>query len=190
LKKNIYDFEVEEIDGKKVSLSRFKGRVLLVVNVASDCGFTSQYEGLQKLYENYKDQGLSLLAFPSNDFAGQEPEPNAVIKNFCQQKYKVSFDLFSKVSVVGPSKSPLFDFLNNFDLIHQGGGGLKSTVFEVVKWILYSIKGKTIPSVNEVQWNFHKYLIGRDGIPIASFLSEVEPDSVILTQKLEEELQR
>ena len=190
MKNNIYAFEALDIDGQKISLAKYAGRVLLIVNVASECGFTPQYKGLQNLYENYKGRGLSVLAFPSNDFAAQEPDSNTTIKNLCEQKYNVSFDLFGKVSVIGPDKSPIFLFLNSFGLGHLSTNGLKSKIFGVVKWVLYRIKGKTTPLHNEAQWNFHKYLVGRDGVPVGSFLSEVEPESEALKQKLEEELQK
>ena len=188
--KNIYCFEVQSISGDVIRLSEYQGRVLLIVNVASKCGFTSQYSGLQKLYEQYRDQGLSILAFPSNDFAAQEPGVDEEIKAFCMNKYKVSFDLFSKVSVLGPQKIDLYQYLYDCDLKQQGSGGYQSTIFGWVKWILYRLKGKWVPERNEAQWNFHKFLIGRDGAPVASFLSEVSPDSKLLTLKLEDELRK
>jgi len=188
LDKNIYNFEAQTITGEAIKFSKFQGRVLLIVNVASECGFTPQYSGLQKLYEKYRDQGLSVLAFPCNDFGIQEPGSDEEIKDFCQKNYQVTFDLFSKVFVLGPQKLPLYQYLYAFRLNHQGGG-VRSQIFALVKWMLYRIKGKHVPGKNEAQWNFHKFLVGKDGIPVASFLSEVAPDSHVLIRKLEEELQ-
>ena len=188
--KNIYNFEAQTIAGEAIKLSKFQGRVLLIVNVASECGFTSQYSGLQKLYEKYRDQGLSVLALPCNDFGSQEPGSNEEIKNFCQDNFQLTFDLFSKVSVLGPQKPPLYQYLYGCRLEHQGGGGIRSQLFALVKWVLYRIKGKQVPGKNEAQWNFHKFLVGKNGIPVTSFLSEVAPDSKVLIQQLEEELQK
>ena len=188
--KNIYNFDVQSISGEVCKLANFEGRVLLIVNVASSCGFTPQYSDLQKLYEKYSEQGLSILAFPCNDFGAQEPENDERIKGFCQTNYNITFNLFSKVSVLGPQKIDLYQHLYDCGLKHQGGGGLRSRIFGLVKWMLYRIKGKYTPSKNEVQWNFHKFLVGRNGIPVASFLSEVAPDSSILTFQLEEELKK
>ncbi len=187
--KNIYNFEVKTISGETISLSPYEGRVLLIVNVASECGFTPQYEGLQKIYEQYQDRGLCVLAFPCNDFGGQEPDDDEKIKVFCQKNFKVTFDLFSKVSVLGPQKLDLYQYLYDCGLEHQGGGW-RSQIFGVLKWVLYRLKGKHVPENNEVQWNFHKFLVGKNGIPVASFLSEVSPDSRILTSQLEEELKK
>ena len=107
----IYDFEVNDIDQVKIKLDEYKGKTILIVNVASACGFTPQYEGLQSMYEKYKDKGLEILAFPCNQFGGQESGTNEEIKNFCDTRYKVSFKLFDKVEVKGENASPLFNFL-------------------------------------------------------------------------------
>ena len=189
-KKSIYNFDVQSISGEVCKLSNFEGRVLLIVNVASNCGFTPQYSDLQKLYEKYSEQGLSILAFPCNDFGAQEPNNDEKIKGFCQTNYNVTFNLFSKVSVLGPQKLDLYQYLYDCGLKHQGGGGWRSRIFGLVKSILYRIKGKYGPSKNEAQWNFHKFLVGKNGIPVASFLSEVAPNSSILTFQLEEELKK
>ena len=108
----LYEFSVIDIDGSKVDLSSYKGKVILIVNVASACGFTSQYEGLQDLFERYKDKGLEILAFPCNQFGSQEPGSNENIKTFCDDKYNISFKLFDKVDVIGEHASPLFNYLN------------------------------------------------------------------------------
>ena len=189
-KKSIYNFDVQSISGEVCKLSNFEGRVLLIVNVASNCGFTPQYSDLQKLYEKYSEQGLSILAFPCNDFGAQEPNNDEKIKGFCQKNFNITFNLFSKVSVLGPQKLDLYQYLYDCGLKHQGGGGWRSRIFGLVKSILYRIKGKYAPSKNEAQWNFHKFLVGKNGIPVASFLSEVAPNSSILTFQLEEELKK
>ena len=190
MNKNIYDFEAQTIAGEAIKLSKFQGRVLLIVNVASECGFTPQYSGLQKLYKKYRGRGLSVLAFPCNDFGAQEPGSDEEIKDFCQENFQRTFDLFSKVSVLGPQKLPLYQYLYDCRLEHQGGGRVRSQIFALVKWVLYRIKRMQVPGKNEAQWNFHKFLVGKNGIPVASFLSEVGPDSHVLIQKLEEELQK
>ncbi len=107
----VYDFTVKSIDGKDVPLSSYKGKALLIVNTASECGYTPQYEGLQKLYDKYKAKGFEVLAFPSNDFGGQEPGSNADVKKFCTLKYKTTFPLFAKVAVKGDAAEPLYRFL-------------------------------------------------------------------------------
>ena len=188
--KSIYNFYVQSISGEVCKLSNFEGRVLLIVNVASNCGFTPQYSDLQKLYEKYSEQGLSILAFPCNDFGAQEPNNDEKIKGFCQTNFNVTFNLFSKVTLLGPQKLDLYQYLYDCGLKHQGGGGWRSQIFGLVKSILYRIKGKYAPSKNEAQWNFHKFLVGKNGIPVASFLSEVAPNSSILTFQLEEELKK
>jgi glutathione peroxidase len=188
--KNIYNFEAKTIDGEVVRFTKFEGRVLLIVNVASNCGFTPQYSELQDLYEEYERHGLSVLAFPCNDFGAQEPDDDGKIKSFCQNKFNVTFDLFSKVSVLGPQKLDLYQYLYDCGLKPEGGGGGRSRIFGLLKWILYKLKGKCMPGNNEVKWNFHKFLIGKNGIPVASFLSEVAPNSSILILKLEEELKK
>ena len=108
----LYEFSVKDIDGSEVDLGSYKGKVILIVNVASACGFTPQYEGLQDLFERYKDKGLEILAFPCNQFGSQEPGSNDQIKTFCADKYNISFKLFDKVDVIGEHASPLFNYLN------------------------------------------------------------------------------
>lgn len=184
----IYTFEVDTNDGCSLMLSNYRGKVLLIVNVASKCGFTPQYEGLQKLYEKYREQGLTILAFPSNDFAGQEPASDKDISSFCREKFQITFDLFSKVSVLGPQTLPLYQYLYDCQLVPKGEDGFRSKMFGLVKWVLYRIKGEHVPGKNEAQWNFHKFLVGKNGVPVASFLSEVAPDSKLLIEQLEVEL--
>jgi glutathione peroxidase-family protein/ubiquinone/menaquinone biosynthesis C-methylase UbiE len=141
---------VEAIDGARTALSSYAGDVLLVVNVASECGHTPQYKGLQRIYEKYQEQGLRVLAFPSNDFGAQEPGTNAEIKEFCQTKYQTTFDLFAKIPVKGDDAAPFYKFLT---------------------------EEKTNPRFfGAVKWNFEKFLIGRDGEVVNRFRSDIEPD--------------
>lgn len=152
----VYDFKVETIDGKTQDLSAFKGQTLLVVNTASECGYTPQYKGLEELYRTYKARGFSVLAFPANNFGGQEPGSNAEIKKFCELKYRTTFPLFGKVSVKGQDIHPLFQHLT-------GQPGLEG----------------------DIRWNFSKFLIDPSGKLVARFDSKVEPMSPELRQKLE-----
>jgi len=145
----VYGFTMEDIDGKPQSLSAFKGKVILVVNVASKCGYTYQYEGLEKLYQTYKDRGLVVLGFPSNDFLGQEPGSEEEIKSFCTLTYGVSFPMFAKVSVKGKSADPLYQYLTSKTANGKFGGA--------------------------ISWNFNKFLIGKDGSTLARFGSKDEP---------------
>lgn len=149
---SIYQFYLTTIDGNSAPLSDFSGKVLLLVNVASECGFTSQYAGLQALHEKYVDKGLVVMGIPSNDFGGQEPGSEEEIKEFCSSKYSVTFPLFSKVGVK-QSPHPLYTYLQ-------------------------SIKGA-------VEWNFTKFLIGREGEVIEKFPSAVKPDDKELTSAIE-----
>lgn len=142
---SLYDYKVNTIKGTEASLADYKGKVLLVVNTASKCGFTSQYTDLQKLYEQYKDQGLEVLGFPSNQFGGQEPGSNEEISEFCQINYGVSFPLFEKIEVRDENKHPLFAYLTE-----QAGG-------------------------NDIKWNFTKFLIDRDGQVVKRFESPITP---------------
>jgi glutathione peroxidase len=149
--RTIYDFSVKDIDGKEVSLSAYRGDVVLIVNVASRCGFTPQYGGLQSLYKTYKDKGLVVLGFPANNFMGQEPGSDQEIKAFCTTKYHVTFPMFSKISVEGKDQAPLYAFLTD-------------------KRANPTVDGK-------ISWNFNKFLIGRDGKVIRQFGSRTAPDN-------------
>jgi glutathione peroxidase len=154
----LQEIPLKDIDGKETSLKAYSGKVLLVVNVASQCGYTRQYAPLEVVYEKYKDKGLVVLGFPSNDFGGQEPGTPAEIKAFCSSKYNVTFPLFSKVGVKsGPTQSPLYAALT----------------------------GKGSPTPGEVKWNFGKFLIGRDGQILARFDSGDEPDGEKVTKAIE-----
>lgn len=145
----IYKFSVTDINGTQVNLSQYKGKVLLIVNVASECGFTPQYEGLQKLYEEYKSDGFEILAFPCNDFMGQEPGTNEDIKNFCSDNYDVTFELFDKITLSGDTQSELFKMLTN--------------------------NPKTGDS--SIYWNFEKFIIDKNGQIVERFRSVTKPES-------------
>ena len=153
--KSVYDFTVKDIDGKVVSLADYKGKVLLVVNVASHCGHTPQYADLEAMYLKYKDKGLVVLGFPENDFMGQEPGSNSEIKTFCTTKYDVKFPMFSKIDVTGKSIAPLYTYLTK-----KAENGVIDA---------------------KVTWNFQKFLVGRDGKVITSFdpAKKVTEDEVI-----------
>jgi glutathione peroxidase len=160
---SIFDFLPQDIDGKPVTLEQYRGKVLLIVNVASRCGFTYQYEGLEALYRQYKDQGLVILGFPSNDFLGQEPGTNAEIKQFCTLKYDVTFPMFSKISVTGTGIDPLYRYLTDRREDPRFGG--------------------------PISWNFNKFLIGRDGSIIGRFRTQDEPQGAPVRQAIEAALQ-
>ncbi len=152
---SIYNFEVKDIDGKEVSLEKYKGKVLLIVNVASKCGFTSQYEGLEKLYNKYKEKGFMVLGFPSNQFSNQEPGTNSEIKEFCTLTYGVDFDMFAKVDVNGENEAPLYTFLKSEE------SGILGT--------------------ESIKWNFTKFLVDSNGQVIDRYGSitkpmEIEPE--------------
>ena len=157
-----YTFDVETIDGIRTNLAPFQGQAVLVVNVASKCGFTKQYAGLQRLYETYRARGLVLLGFPSNDFMGQEPGSNSEIRQFCTLNFGVTFPLFAKIQVKGAGKHPLYAWLTD-DTLHPGLGG-------------------------EVSWNFNKFLVGRDGRLLARFGSRTAPDAPELVAAIEQAL--
>jgi len=148
---SIYDISVTTIDGQSVSMANYKNKVLLIVNVASECGFTPQYEGLEALFETYKEEGFMVLGFPSNQFSHQEPGSNKEIKFFCQGTYDVKFDMFSKVDVNGEYESQLFKFLKK-----KQGGFL----------------------TNKIKWNFTKFLVDREGKVVERYGSAMKPESL------------
>ena len=190
MKESLYNINVKTISGEEQALSQFEGKVLLIVNVASECGFTPQYSGLQNLYEKYKDQGFCVLAFPSNDFGRQEPGNDKEIKSFCIKKFFVSFNLFSKIKVLGPKQSLLYKYLQEYNLTPIGRTGFKSFLMQFVTGFLLRIRGDTLPKRCEVKWNFHKFLIDKQGYPVARYSSEIEPDSPLLIKRLESELKK
>jgi glutathione peroxidase len=157
--KSVYDFTLKSIDGQPTPLSEYHGKVLLLVNVASRCGFTPQYTALESIYEKYKDRGLVIVGIPANNFMGQEPGTNEEIKTFCTKKYNVSFPMMSKLSVLGEDKTPLYQFLTNTSANPKVGG--------------------------EIKWNFTKFLFDRNGNPVARFEPAVKPDSPEVTAAIE-----
>lgn len=152
----LYDFTMDDIDGKPVSLGQYKGKVLLVVNTASFCGNTPQYTDLESMYEQYREKGFEILAFPANNFGQQEPGTNAEIKGFCLTKYSVSFPLFSKISVKGSDKHPLYRYLT-----------------------------EQSPFPGEVEWNFQKYLVDRSGNVVGRFHHRTKPLSPEIVKEVE-----
>ena len=151
MKENVYQFNFNQLDGKEVSLSDFKGKAILVVNTASACGLTYHYTGLEKLYQKYKDEGLVIIGFPCNQFGTQEPGTSEEIQEFCSLNYDVTFPMSSKVEVNGKNEHPLFKYLKS---------ELKGTLTDSVKW------------------NFTKFLIDRDGVPFKRFGSTIEPEDI------------
>ena len=160
--KSIYDFVVKDVDGNDIELRDFRDEVFLIVNVASKCGFTPQYEGLQRIYSRYKGQGFAVLGFPANNFGAQEPGTNAEIKTFCSLNYDVTFPMFSKISVKGEDKAPLYAFLTEKETNPEFSG--------------------------EITWNFNKFLIDRTGETIARFESSDEPESPKIIDTIEKAL--
>jgi glutathione peroxidase len=172
---SIYDFTVITIDGKELALSEYEGKAVLIVNTASGCGFTPQYEGLQKLYDTYKDRGFVILGFPSNQFLGQEPGSGEEIKTFCSVNYGVTFPLFAKGDVRGEKAQPLFGYLS--DAAPFKGF---ETEKEMGK-IIYKVVSEKYPenlTGNGVKWNFTKFLVGRDGAVKARFEPTVTPEEL------------
>ncbi len=162
--KSIYEFKVTDIDGKEIKLKKYKNKVVMFVNTASKCGYTPQYEGLQKIYDKYKDQGFVILGFPANNFGGQEPGSNEEIKEFCTLKYKVSFPMFAKISVKGDDQHPLYQYLTS---------------------------EKTDPKfAGEITWNFNKFLVNEKGEIIARFSSKETPESKEITTAIENALDK
>jgi glutathione peroxidase len=153
---SIYDFTVQDIKEKPVSLSKYKDKVLLIVNVASKCGLTPQYKGLQALYDTYAGKGLRILAFPANNFGAQEPGTNTQIQEFCTSQFGVTFDLFSKISVKGEDIHPLYKYLTR-DSSHPG----------------------------DIQWNFQKFLVNKKGEVVENIPPKTDPEDRVLKEKIE-----
>src|SRR5580698_4152679 len=178
---SILDIPVKKITGEDASLDEFKGHVLLVVNVASKCGLTPQYEGLEKIYEQYKGQGLVVAGFPANDFKAQEPGTNEEILTFCTTNFGVKFPLFDKITVVGPEKHPLYKAL----IAAQPEAVSLSEVPFRQKLKGYGIEGNPEP---EVMWTFEKFLVSRSGEVVKRFAPDTQPDAPELKAAIESEL--
>ena len=162
LKDNINDITVIDMENNSIRLSDYNDKVLLIVNVASECGYTPQYTGLEDIYQKYNPLGFEILAFPCNDFGGQEPGTNEEIKAFCSSNYNVTFMLFDKIKVLGEEKSPLYERLTN----------------------------NIITDKSDINWNFEKFIISKDGKITARFLTKVEPTDEAITKIIEEELEK
>jgi glutathione peroxidase len=176
----IYEIPVKTIDGEETNLSEYQGNVLLVVNVASKCGLTLQYEGLQQLYSEYKDRHFKVLGFPANNFMGQEPGTEQEIKNFCDSNYSVEFPLFSKISVKGDDQHELYKYLTEAKPetdVNDGGFEEKLAGY-----------GSRRSTPSEVLWNFEKFLIGKNGEVAARFAPDVTAHDARLIEKIETEL--
>ena len=176
----IYDVPVKTIDGQETNLNQYKGKTLLIVNVASQCGLTPQYEGLEKLYEDYRDKGFEILAFPSNDFKGQEPGSEDEIKEFCSTNYGVQFPMFSKVGIL-EDRHPLYASLigSHPETDVNNGEGMEERLRNF---------GHTRVDPTDVLWNFEKFLVGKDGEVVARFAPDVTPNDPRLAEKIEAEL--
>lgn len=160
--KNMYEFTMKDIDGKDIKLDAYKGKVVMIVNVASKCGYTSQYEGMETIHKKYKDQGLVVLGFPANNFMGQEPGTEKEIKEFCSTKYGVTFPMFSKISVTGADQHPLYTYLTSKESNPEFGG--------------------------DISWNFNKFIVDRSGKIVARFGSKDKPESEAVTATVEKYL--
>jgi len=158
----LYSFTLNSIDGQPAPLADYKGKVVLIVNVASQCGYTPQYSALESIYEKYKDQGFVILGFPANNFGAQEPGSNEEIKTFCTRKYSVKFPMYSKISVKGADQAPLYAYLTK-----DTGPGI----------------------AGDIKWNFTKFLVDRNGKVIQRFEPAVTPDSKDVTSAIEKHLQ-
>ncbi len=178
---SIYSIPVEKISGESATLGDYKGRVLLIVNVASKCGLTPQYEGLENLYNRFRGQGLVITGFPANDFKSQEPGTNEEIQSFCKLNYGVTFPLFSKITVVGAGKHPLYASL--IAAQPKADSAAETPFREKLKG--YGID--TLPEP-EILWNFEKFLVSRDGHVVKRFSPDTQPDAPELIAAIEEEL--
>ena len=178
---SIYDIPVRTLAGEETKLDQFKGKVLLIVNVASKCGLTPQYEGLEKLYKQYRDRGFAIAGFPSNDFAGQEPGTSEEIQSFCTMNFGVDFPMFEKVPVVGPSKHPLYA-----ELIKAKPNAVSTAEVPFAENLRkYGINPNEAP---EVLWNFEKFLVNREGEVVQRYSPDTEPFNPRLTEAIEAEL--
>lgn len=160
--RSVYDFSMKNIDGQDIKLDAYKGKVVMIVNVASKCGYTPQYEGLETIYKKYKDQGFEVLGFPANNFMGQEPGTEKEIKEFCSTKYGVTFPMFAKISVTGADQHPLYTFLTSKQSNPEFGG--------------------------DISWNFNKFLLDRNGKVVARFGSKDKPEDAAVIGAVEKYL--
>ena len=180
---NLYDFSVTKIDGSETKLGDYQGKVLLVVNVASKCGLTPQYEGLESLHKNFKSKGLMVLGFPANEFLAQEPGTNAEIQEFCRMNFGVEFPMFSKIVVKGEGQHPLYKYLTETK---------PETIMKPDGTLLEKLESKNLLSgkPNDIKWNFEKFLISKKGEVVARFSPELDPQDPLIVQAIERELAR
>ena len=171
---SVYDFEYTSIENQPARMSDYKGKVLLIVNTASKCGFTPQYKGLEKLYQSYRERGFTIIGFPCNQFMEQEPGSNQEISEFCSVRYGVTFPLSGKVDVRGETAIPLFQYLTSQKEFQGFEKGLKNKTFELMLRNRY----KEGFSDNQIKWNFTKFLIDRSGNVVSRYESPVEPMSL------------
>ena len=179
MSQSLYDIPLQKIDGSKATLAEHKGDVLLVVNVASKCGLTPQYTGLEKLHETYRDRGFKVLGFPANDFGAQEPGTNAEIQQFCTTNFGVQFPMYSKIQVTGGDKHPLYAQLTSAQPTTAG----RDVMEKQLKGY-----GMSPTSAPEVLWNFEKFLIDRSGRVVGRFAPDTAPDAAPLVKAIEGEL--
>lgn len=181
MSESLYDINLKTITGKASSLAEYKGKVLLVVNVASKCGLTPQYDGLEKLYSQYREKGLVVVGFPANEFGSQEPGTNAEIQEFCRSNFGVQFPMFEKIIVKGEGQHPLYKTLIEAQpkAVKKPDGKLEKNLKE---------HGLLTGSPSDIMWNFEKFLINRNGEVVARFAPDIEPNDPMLIQAIEQEL--
>lgn len=178
---SILDIPVKKITGEKTTLQEYSGKVMLVVNVASECGLTPQYEGLEKIFEKYQDRGFVVLGFPANEFGAQEPGTNSEIQEFCRSKFGIKFPMFEKIIVKGDGQHPLYQRLTQAVPVatEKPGGTFKTKLQE---------RGLLGTHPEDIKWNFEKFLINRAGDVVARFSPDIKPDDPIIIEAIENEL--
>lgn len=178
---NVYNFNVKKINGQDASLKDYQGKVMLVVNVASKCGLTPQYEGLEKLYKNYREKGLVVLGFPANEFLAQEPGSNEEIQQFCTMNYGVDFPMFEKIVVKGEGQHPLYNYLTTTKPVTtmKEGGNLITRLKD---------KGLLTGKENDIKWNFEKFLVNKKGEVVDRFSPELDPMDPVIVKAVEREI--
>lgn len=176
---NFHQFTMNKINGQAMKLDQYKGKVLLVVNVASECGLTPQYEALEKIYEKYNKQNFEVLGFPANEFGAQEPGTNAEIQDFCTSKFGIKFPMFEKIVVKGDGQHPLYQFLINEKPVAKLVNG--NSFEEKLKTY-----GITRTTQKDILWNFEKFLINKNGEVVQRFAPDVAPEDIVITSAIEE----
>lgn len=181
MKQSVYDFTVNKIDGSPTKLEDFKGKTIMIVNVASKCGLTSQYEGLEKLYEKYQEKGLVVLGFPANQFLGQEPGTNTEIQEFCKLNYGIKFPMFEKIVVKGDGIHPLYQYLTTT----RPEATMKPNGTLMERLLAKNLLGKS----QDIHWNFEKFLINKKGEIVERFSPELEPQDPLIVKAVEKALE-